>query len=68
MEKFNIRKINKAFRAKDESHLYPICGKFNATDRAIRSARKFRRANGELKELEYITFLEHEISRIVNKF
>ena len=60
------RKINKTFRAADESHLYPIKSRFNATDRAIRRARLFERQNGPMTSLEYSYFLEHEISRIVN--
>lgn len=60
------RKINKKFRAADESHLYPINGRFNATNRAIRRASVFERQNGPMTPLEYEYFLEHEISRIVN--
>jgi len=36
----NTRVINRHFRAQDESHLYPISGRFNATERAIRKVRR----------------------------
>ena len=39
----DIRRINKEFRLKDDSHLYPIRGGFNATERAIRRLRKYQR-------------------------
>lgn len=54
-----IRQINKEFRAKDDSHLWPILGKFNATERAIRQARKFDTD-------EYEELLDELISKIVN--
>ena len=57
------RKINRFFRLMDDSNLWPICGKFNATERAIRRIRKnFPGMEG----LEYYLTLESEISRIVN--
>ena len=58
------RQINKYFRKNDESDKWPICGKFNATERAIRKVRKFF---SELQGLEYALELESEISRIVNR-
>jgi len=57
------RAINKAFRKTDNSFLWPICGKFNVTERAI---RKLRRLDSSLQGLEYILALEAECSRIVN--
>jgi hypothetical protein len=63
----NIRAINRLFRRQDESHLWPISGKFNATDRAIRRAQKFVRESGQIMYgLEYCYFLDSEISQIVN--
>lgn len=63
----SIRQINAIFRGQDDSALWPICGRFNATDRAIRRLRKLRRAGLELASgLEYWLALEGEISRIVN--
>lgn len=62
------RTINKWFREQDESGKWPICGRFNATERAIRIVRKFARVGGyDLQGLEYALALEAEISRIVNK-
>ena len=60
----NIRAINKLFRAQDDSHLWPINGRFNATERAIRRLRKF---DYPVYGLEYCLGLEHEISTIVNQ-
>ena len=61
----NRAAINKAFRAADESHLWPINNRFNATERAIRAVRRFMRDAGELTGLEYAYALEAELSRIV---
>lgn len=62
----NIRCINKLFREQDESHLYPILGKFNCTERAIRRARKFQKDSGPVYGLEYCYLLDSIISNIVN--
>lgn len=63
----NITEINRLFRRQDESGLWPICGKFNATDRAIRQAQRFVRESGcPLYGLEYALFLDDALSRIVN--
>ena len=62
----NIRAINKQYRAQDDSHLWPILGKFNATNRAIRKARDFRRLYGTILGLEYCYLLEGIMSEIVN--
>lgn len=58
----SIRQINSAFRSQDESHKFPINGRFNATERAIRRLRKFGYNGG----LEYVLAMENEISNIVN--
>lgn len=60
----NIRAINKLYRAQDASKLYPINGRFNATERAIRQARKF---DCPVYGLEYCYLIEHLLSVIVNK-
>lgn len=58
------RTINKAFRSADQSKLWPISGRFNATERAIRRLRR----NGYYWDgLEYIYALENEIRFIVNR-
>lgn len=64
----SVRAINAAFRAVDESKLWPICGKFNATERAIRRLRKWYHEYGERNYggYEYCLALEREISNIVN--
>lgn len=59
----NIRAINKLYRQQDDSSLWPINGRFNATERAIRRVRRLGMA---LYGLEYCYALEGEISRIVN--
>ena len=61
------RAINKHFRTTDDSKLWPICGKFNATERTIRRVRRFQVQTGTLTEgLEYWLALESELSNIVN--
>lgn len=64
----NRAAINRAFREADESHLWPINGKFDATERAIRSVQRFMRESGEdLTGLGYAYALDEELSRIVNE-
>ena len=63
----SVRQINAYFRKHDDSHLWPICGRFNATERAIRRIRRYRRDGMEVcGGLEYYLTLEREISEIVN--
>ena len=59
----STRKINAFYRSNDESHLWPICGKFNVTERAIRSLRKTQLYKGGY---EYYITLDYAISDIVN--
>ena len=63
----NVRQINALFRKHDESHLWPICGRFNVTDRAIRRLRKFMQNNGTVSGFEYALMLDNEIGTIVNQ-
>ena len=69
MDKFDsiangtVRQINAYYRATDESHKWPICNKFNVTERAIRRLRATRYYNGGL---EYFLAMEEELVRIVN--
>lgn len=63
IENGSTRTINAYFRANDESHKWPICNKFDATERAIRRLRKTGMYNGGL---EYFMALDSEISKIVN--
>ena len=67
INEMSIRQINKMFRENDESKLFPICGKFNVTERAIRRIRKRRRDGLCVNPgYEYYLTLENEISEIVN--
>lgn len=67
VNEMSIRQINAWFRKKDESNLWPICGRFNATERAICRIRRRRRQGLEVNEgLEYYLLLDNEISNIVN--
>ena len=58
--------INKLYRQQDESHLWPISGMFNATERAIRRVREVERVNSTMSPLEYAYAIDGEISEIVN--
>ena len=61
------RAINKHFRTTDDSNLWPICGKFNATERAIRRVRRFQaQTDTSIEGLVYWLALESELSNIVN--
>ena len=63
----NVREINRRAREKDESHLFPVNNRFNATERAIRRLRKLRRVSKTMEGgLEYVFALEKEIEHIVN--
>ena len=67
INEMSIREINRHFRNEDESDKWPICGKFNVTERAIRKLREYRRQGMIINEgLEYYLSLEAEISDIVN--
>lgn len=58
------RQINAYFRQHDESRLWPVCGRFNATERAIRRVRRMGLAGRG--GLEYYLTLERVASEIVN--
>ena len=60
----SVRIINAYFRAKDESHKWPIYNKFNVTERAIRRLRKLQHYCGGY---EYFYALDTEIGVIVNQ-
>jgi hypothetical protein len=62
----NITAINKLYREQDESNLWPISGRFNCTERAIRQARKYQSASGAVYGYEYAMLIDHLISNIVN--
>lgn len=63
----NIAEINRLFRRQDESHLWPINGRFDATERAIRRLRRAAREGSCIEPgLEYALALDAELSAIVN--
>lgn len=65
--KSEIRAINREMRQRDDSHLWPILGKFSVTERAIRQARYIRRKGSECYDAtEYRALLDNLESAIVN--
>lgn len=60
------REIRRVFRDNDESHKWPVRGRFNATERAIRRVARQEREGGRLSSLEYAYALDRAISEIVN--
>ena len=62
-----IRQINSLMLKEDYSKLFPICGRFNVTKRAIRKLRTLRQKGLEVNPgLEYYLSLNDIISEIVN--
>lgn len=69
INEMSVREINAYFRSIDESNLWPVCGRFNATERAINRVRKARREGLDICDgLEYYLALEREISNVVNNY
>lgn len=65
--KLNRALINRFFRKQDESHLWPICGRFNVTERAIRRLQRLQRDGLCVNDgLEYALALDGVISELVN--
>ena len=59
--------VNREYRSKDSSHLWPIRDKFSVTERAIRQARYIRREGSECYDAtEYRALLDSLESAIVN--
>lgn len=59
--------VNHEMRQNDESHLWPIRGKFSVAERAIRQARCIRREGSECYDaIEYRALLDSLESAIVN--
>lgn len=50
----------------DDSHLYPIQGKFNATREAIQTCLKFECEYGTMDNYEFEASIDHYVSSIVN--
>lgn len=68
MEGWSRRKVNAAFRQRDESEKWPVSGRFNVTERAIRCLRRLAKMGHYVPEdgVAYAGLLEVEISNIVN--
>ena len=62
----NNAAINRLYRKQDESHLWPISGAVNATERAIRRLRRVFADTGLEPGLAYALTLDAEIGRLVN--
>jgi hypothetical protein len=60
----NVVRVNRAMRALDDSSSWPILGRFNATERAIRRVRAV--ADGLDGLDSYVRAVDAEIGRIVN--
>ena len=61
------RDVNRLFLAQDDSKLWPICGKFNATKRAINRVRRLEREGLVLDDLlAYALTIEQITGDIVN--
>lgn len=58
--------VNRLYRQQDDSDKWPISGRFNVTERAIRHIRAVEYANGSMPNYEYALALENEMSNIVN--
>jgi hypothetical protein len=67
MDRATVVKVNRAMRALDRSDLWPIRGRFNVTDRAIRRTRNYLLETGGSPDVSlYATLVDDDISRIVN--
>lgn len=67
VNEMSVRQINAYLRKNDDSHLWPVCGRFNATERAIRRVRRLRKQGLDIYDgLEYYQTVEREICEIVN--
>lgn len=65
----DIRRINREFRSRDESHLWPTCGRYNVTERAIRRVRRMVARGLVIDDpYSYEAILEQQISAIVNNY
>ena len=59
--------VRKIFRDHDESHLFPVLGRFNVTERAIRRVRRLEKDGLCVgSPLEYAHILDQHLREIVN--
>jgi hypothetical protein len=64
----NTGAINQHFRAQDESNFYPICGRFNATERAIRKVRReFAECGMRCEGWEYALAIDVALDQIISQ-
>ena len=67
--KSEIREVNMIARLADDSQLWPVRGRFNVTERAIRQARKVRAECGECYDRQqYEELLADLVAAIVNDY
>lgn len=66
MNRNELLTVNRQHRATDNSGKWPINGRFNVAERAIRQARKFRAAYGAMGAIEYNELLDELEAKIVN--
>lgn len=65
----NTAAINRFFREQDESDLYPFCGRFNATERAIRKVRReFAECGIPCTGLQYAQAIDATLDRLTADF
>lgn len=68
IQRMSITQINAYFRSIDDSDKWPVCGRFNATNRAIRRLMDLRHDGLVVHPgLEYYLALEKMISEVVNE-
>lgn len=62
----NLRVVNRVMRELDESHKFPICRRFNATERAILAMRRHGWVFYCDKVQDYVWQVDSLISQYVN--
>lgn len=62
-----VQYVNNEYRLQDKSHLWPVRGEYNATNRAIERVRTWRSAEdyAKLSALEYCLAIDNAISDII---
>ena len=66
LSSMSVRQINKYLREVDESNKFPINGRFNVTERAIRKVQKLKKEMEIHDGLEYYLAVTSEIRLMVN--
>jgi len=65
LDTMTIRQINRLFRLHDESQLWPVKGRFNATNRAIKRLQRYEYVAYRGEGAAYADTLDAEISQII---